>query len=364
MASSSTENPPIIRNAWYVAGYSTELKPNAVLGRKLLGTKYALFRRPGGALGMVRAACPHRGSDLSRGRLVGDCLRCPMHGWEFDADGRCTKVPSQPDTQKIPPGARLEVAEIREQQGLIWVWLGDKAELCPVPAHDEWNPSPGRRCYFEAPRLWKCSFVNAVENAIDTTHIPFMHPATLGAGSRALYPRQEIIVDEDGRGFAGRDAPESPWGERREAALEGGPLIQLLGRLLGVGPIESEQYRFDLGGSLFYKVQYANGTWEVLVAHSTPASDTETWFFGVSVRTRGLHFLADVFQRWFARTLVDEDEDEVSAMLSNDPRESFPLVSVVGDEPLLTFRRLWERQSRKEHHGGRSGFRVVGTGGV
>lgn len=28
------------------------------------------------------------------GRVVGDCLECPFHGWQFrGSDGQCTKIP-------------------------------------------------------------------------------------------------------------------------------------------------------------------------------------------------------------------------------------------------------------------------------
>jgi len=333
----------MLKNAWYCAALSNELEEGAVVGRKLLGQRLAFFRTSSGAVHAVAAVCPHRGADLGWGRVVGDTLQCPLHGWRFDASGRCVHVPSQPAELKIPPKAKCQKFEVREQQGVIWLWAGDAGlDVPPPPRHEEWDDGPGRARYFEPSRLWACSFVNAVENAIDTTHIPFIHQETLGAESRSLYPKQALVVDEDLRGFSGRDASDSPWGAGRKSAVNGKLGKLIVARLLGLAPVRDEYYRFDLGGSLFYKASYESGTWDVLVAHSTPADSSHTWFFGISFRTRALSWPGERFQRWFSRTLCDEDEREVSSMLSNDASLLPHPVSVVGDEPLLTFRRIYQ----------------------
>jgi len=341
----------MLKNAWYCAALSNELEPARALGRKLLGQHLALFRDESGEVHAMTAVCPHRGADLGRGKVVGGALQCPLHGWRFDKQGRCTHVPSQPEHVKIPPKAQCQTQRVQEQQGVIWLWGGDPAAAAsapPPPRHDEWNDGPGRARYFERPRLWACSFVNAVENAIDTTHIPFIHQRTLGADSRALYPRQDLRMDHDLRGFSGCDAADTPWGAQRPTAVNGGLASRMLARLLGLGPLRDEYYRFDLGGSLFYKATYDSGTWDVLIAHSTPADVDHTWFFGISVRTRALNWPGQQFQRWFARSLCDEDEREVSTMLSNDPQLLPNPVSVVGDEPLLAFRRLYQHHMQAE----------------
>lgn len=272
-----------------------------------------------------------------------------MHGWRFDAIGKCIEVPSQPAAEKIPPKACTRRFLVSERQGVIWLYGGSEtASPAAPPWHEEWEVSSGRARYCERPRLWKCSFVNAVENAIDTTHIPFMHVKTLGAESRALYPRQRLIIDDDQRGFYGEDSEESPWRSPRSSPVKGGLIKQLIARSLGIGEVKREYYRFDLGGSLFYKAEYANGTWDVLVAHSTPADSDHTWFFGISLRSRALNRVGDAFQSWFGRTLCDEDEAEVVAMLSNDASLLRNPVSVVGDEPLLAFRKIYQYHLAQE----------------
>ena len=44
---------------------------------------------------MVETYCPHLGADLSAGgKVVGDCIECPFHGWKFDGkSGQLVDIP-------------------------------------------------------------------------------------------------------------------------------------------------------------------------------------------------------------------------------------------------------------------------------
>ncbi|HWO96563.1 MAG TPA: Rieske 2Fe-2S domain-containing protein [Bacillus sp. (in: firmicutes)] len=69
--------------------------------------------------------CIHRGAALSLGKVVDNCIICPYHGWEYDTDGKCTKIPQQPEGRVIPPKAKAVVYKCIEKYGLIWVKLMD-----------------------------------------------------------------------------------------------------------------------------------------------------------------------------------------------------------------------------------------------
>jgi phenylpropionate dioxygenase-like ring-hydroxylating dioxygenase large terminal subunit len=231
---------------------------------------------------------------------------------------------------------------VAEKQDVVWIWVEQKPGLVPdVPQLHTCEESAKRRRQFIPPKLWKCNFVNAVENAIDTTHIPFIHVRTLGSNQRRLYPRQRVIIDTDHRGFSGEDSPESPWGIVRNAQIVDGIWGSLATRALGMRRIRREYYRFNLGGTLFYHIEWDTGAWDILIAHCTPADEFQTWFFGASIRTRATHFLGDLLQSWFIKRLIDEDELAVTQMLSNDSKLLPSPVSVVGDEPTLAFRRIY-----------------------
>ena len=59
------------------------------------GLSLAVFRDDNGVPHVLDAYCPHLGADLGAGgQVVGECLQCPFHGWEFSGtDGQCVKIP-------------------------------------------------------------------------------------------------------------------------------------------------------------------------------------------------------------------------------------------------------------------------------
>src|SRR6185437_13275238 len=83
------------RRYWVVVGIARDLYdiPQAV---KVLGEDLVLFRNEFGKLGLLGLHCPHRGADLSFGRIEGGGLRCLYHGWLFDLTGQCLEQPAEP----------------------------------------------------------------------------------------------------------------------------------------------------------------------------------------------------------------------------------------------------------------------------
>ena len=341
MTTNGPQTTYAVRNAWYCAALSHELRADRPLGRRVLDQPLALFRDQAGAPCALAAVCPHRGADLSRGKLCAGQLACPMHGWQFDREGDCVRIPSQPSEVRVASRVRVRSFELREAQGIVWIWMGDATAATPPPQYDVWEHTPTQRRAFDRPRLWRCSFVNAVENALDIAHAPFVHSATLGSAQPELVARQRIELDAHRRGFRGEDDPSSAWRADRGSGIPGG-LAGWIARLLGIGEIRQQYYRFDLGGSVFFYIEYDNGTWDVLFGHATPCDERHTWFFGGTVRTRALHPLGDLFQRRFMTALSDEDELEVTTMGTNEPGNAAILASAAADEGTLAFRRLWE----------------------
>lgn len=331
-----------VANAWYCAALSHELSRAQPLGRHILGQPVVLFRDADGAARALSAVCPHRGADLARGTVDHGELVCPMHGWRFDRAGVCVRVPSQPAALKISPHACTPAFALCESQGIVWIWMGAERPVLQPPHHELWDEGRGKRRMFDKPRLWRCSFVNAVENAIDIAHSPFVHRATLGADQPLLVPRQEIAIDPDQRGFTGTDDPGSSWQSERPGGIPGG-LAGLLARMLGVSDIARQYYRYELGGSVFFYFEYASGTFDVLFGHATPSDDEHTWFFGGTTRSRALHVVGDLVQRMFMKGLSDEDEAEVTAMWSNEAALLPQLASAPADEGTLAFRKIWQR---------------------
>ena len=73
----------------------TKLKKHMGIGALFLGENFAVFRTANGVASVLDAYCPHLGAHLGIGsRVVGDCVECPFHGWQFRGeDGQCMKIP-------------------------------------------------------------------------------------------------------------------------------------------------------------------------------------------------------------------------------------------------------------------------------
>jgi phenylpropionate dioxygenase-like ring-hydroxylating dioxygenase large terminal subunit len=199
-----------VHRTWYWAAWTHEIK-NKPLHRKYLNKDVVLFRDSKGTLQALSAVCPHRGANLAEGWIEGDCIRCPFHGLKFDSSGKCVEVPSQPPGERIPQTARVEAYPIREQDGVIWIWMDPAVELDHVPPHGEFF-DPNNKDY--AHQYWtreqKGDFAITLETALEDTHVPYIHKKTIRLPEYRM-PKYKIEKFPNGRGFTAWYDKDSPW---------------------------------------------------------------------------------------------------------------------------------------------------------
>ena len=123
-------SPPLL-GCWYAGAVSSDLAPGTLKGVVLLSTPILLCRTKDGRVSAMLDLCPHRGMLLSFGRLDGDRVECPYHGWQFSSGGQCVKVPAVPDFTP-PASQRVQAFEVQEAFGLIWVRLESSDSQLPV----------------------------------------------------------------------------------------------------------------------------------------------------------------------------------------------------------------------------------------
>ncbi|MCY4222935.1 MAG: aromatic ring-hydroxylating dioxygenase subunit alpha [Thiotrichales bacterium] len=160
---------------------------------RLLEEDLLLWRSPRGVEAWLDR-CPHRGAKLSLGRIHGGRVVCPYHGLEYEADGRCVRVPAHPD--RPPPGqARATRFRTTERYGLLWVCLGEPIrDVPPMLESDDkgyWVHVAGR---YEI----STSGYRAIENFLDLAHFPFVHPGLLGEASHPEVADYDVEVTSDG----------------------------------------------------------------------------------------------------------------------------------------------------------------------
>ncbi len=165
-----------ILDAWYVAAWSSEVSREPVR-RTICEIPVVLFRKQGGGAVALEDRCAHRGYPLSPGRVVGDSIECGYHGFTFDCDGVCVRVPAQ---EIIPKRAFVRPFPVVEKDGWIWVWTGvrEAADVSLVP-DTHWMADPGWATVTHSFRF-ECRADLIHDNLLDLTHESFIHTTTVG----------------------------------------------------------------------------------------------------------------------------------------------------------------------------------------
>lgn len=204
MSPPASEPPVLLKDLWYLAALSRDLRPGRLLAKTLLGEPVVLSRTPAGQSFALRDLCPHRGVPLSGGRLVqtpdGPLLECPFHGWRFRPDGVCAEIPSLLEGASLQPGnIRCGGYPLHEAHGLVWLYVpadpkGAASPLTPPP--ELGDLAVGGMPKVVVRRLFELPLDHAVTGLLDPAHGPYVHsqwwwrtPARQKAKEKRFEPR-------------------------------------------------------------------------------------------------------------------------------------------------------------------------------
>ena len=165
----------LVRRYWIPVMMSEELpEPDGDPVRlRVLCEDLVIFRDSSGRVGLLPELCPHRRASLYFGRNEQGGLRCIYHGWKFDVAGRCIEMPNEPPQSNFKDKLRPSGYPCREAAGMVWAYMGPRAEPPPLPGF-EWLEMPEEQRQI-SPFLRECNWVQALEGDIDTTHSGFLH---------------------------------------------------------------------------------------------------------------------------------------------------------------------------------------------
>jgi phenylpropionate dioxygenase-like ring-hydroxylating dioxygenase large terminal subunit len=107
--------------SWYPLCRSADLRRGQVIRRQAFGQALAIFRTAQNQVAALPATCPHMGADLSRGTVIGERLRCPLHHWEYNRAGVCERIPGQ---VAIPAQACTPALLCEEHCGIVFAFFG------------------------------------------------------------------------------------------------------------------------------------------------------------------------------------------------------------------------------------------------
>lgn len=172
-AKRALDYPDPFPNGWFNVCNSTQVQKGKVVEVDAFGQKLAVFRGENGKISVVDVFCPHLMANLAHGRVEGNVLICPFHGWQFEQDGKCSHIPY---SECEPPSqANLKTWETVEAWGLILVWYHAEGKVA------DWNPE------FYLPEIaeYKAHGIKKdtlhihlqdfAENGADYAHFNFVH---------------------------------------------------------------------------------------------------------------------------------------------------------------------------------------------
>jgi phenylpropionate dioxygenase-like ring-hydroxylating dioxygenase large terminal subunit len=195
-------------DAWYSVCFSEELLPGQVQDATVCGRALVVLRARGtNAVSVLDAYCSHLGAHLAHGQTSptltdADCIRCPFHGWCFNASGKLVATGSG---EAPPAGSDLRAWPVLERNGVVAVWMAADghagAPPPPPPAAPDAPPAPPAAPWFEPPVVPALAgmryhgmtenIVPAViyelpENGADLGHLSALHSAFVVAALRPL----------------------------------------------------------------------------------------------------------------------------------------------------------------------------------
>ncbi|XP_077331805.1 cholesterol 7-desaturase nvd-like [Lithobates pipiens] len=184
--------PPVYPNGWYQLLDSHRLERATVHNLTVCGEQVAVYRTACGSVYVVDAYCPHLGANLAvGGRVVGDCIECPFHGWQFRGkDGKCTKIPY---AEKVPEFAKIKTWPSCEVNGMVFVWYHcDRIEpTWTIPEQEEITSKEwvyrGRTEHHVNAHIEEIP-----ENAADIAHLAFLHEPSILSGIDLRYTKSKV----------------------------------------------------------------------------------------------------------------------------------------------------------------------------
>ena len=164
-----------LRDLWYMPALASSLAPGQMRREMLLGEPVVLGRLKDGALFALRDICPHRGVPLSAGRILPEgSVECPYHGWRFKRDGQCSKIPSLTGSEDLKAESiKVRAYPVREQDGLIWVYVAAKPGS--EPKNEPPRPGVSHPTRWTETQRFACGIDHAVIGLMDPAHAAYVH---------------------------------------------------------------------------------------------------------------------------------------------------------------------------------------------
>lgn len=164
----------LLRRYWQPVAAAGELSEEKPIKKvRVLGEDLVLYRDLSGCYGLVAERCSHRHASLAYGSVDEEGIRCPYHGWKYDACGKCLEQPAEPEGSTLKDEIQHTAYPVERLGGLVFAYLGP----APAPHIPRWDVlawEHGKRWVQIHTRL-NCSWLQTMENSVDPSHLYWLH---------------------------------------------------------------------------------------------------------------------------------------------------------------------------------------------
>jgi phenylpropionate dioxygenase-like ring-hydroxylating dioxygenase large terminal subunit len=161
---------------WFCVGYPEDVPAGTAKAIYYFDRHLVAWRDDAGDLHVQDAFCPHLGAHLGHGGTVEGCeLRCPFHGWTFDAEGTNTDIPYSERTNRK---GTIRTFPVVERNGTSLVWYHPDPDVAPmweIPELPEFSGDPQWSTVIRTEHVVDAAWQEMAENGVDSAHFRYVH---------------------------------------------------------------------------------------------------------------------------------------------------------------------------------------------
>lgn len=165
---------------WFQVAWSAEIPVGDVHPITYFDREMVAWRSQSGAVTVMDAYCEHLGAHLGHGgRVAGEVIQCPFHGWQWSREGRNVCIPYQDRPNR---GRRIRTYPVVERNESIYIWhdIDGRAPYFDVPdVFASFHDGSSATDYYPPARLYREQLElhpqYVLENGVDFAHFTFVH---------------------------------------------------------------------------------------------------------------------------------------------------------------------------------------------
>jgi 5,5'-dehydrodivanillate O-demethylase oxygenase subunit len=162
----------LMRRYWQPIGAAVDLESKWTKRVRLLGEDLVIFKDRQGRLGLIAEQCPHRRASFAHGIPTENGIRCPYHGWEFNAQGKCIHQPNEQDKCAFRDKVSTDAYPVQEMGGMLFAYMGPQ----PQPLLPRWDGFVAQGTIRIMGRtILPINWLQIMENSLDPVHTEWLH---------------------------------------------------------------------------------------------------------------------------------------------------------------------------------------------